>query len=271
MTTSPPPSTEVDFYKVLGLTRPVTQAAVRAAHRRRVQECHPDRGGDADEFHAVTVAYKTLIDEERRRAYDASLSGSPSQGGKPLLVPDLIGRPTAGLSDALESIELVPRVVLVAVSPSDQRAGCVVGQLPVPGSAVEAGMAVGVWIAVSSQSSLWYRLAEFAKEVAGHFWVGFLEGAGVSSSRPALPAGPTPSAVQVVGKVGAVAGATARAGVGLGSCLLRLWAFSLGVIITFVLLAVAPPLGAIVALAVLFLTVKSFVSRSRRKQQGLWY
>lgn len=271
MRTQPPPSTEVDHYKILGLTRPVTEKEIRTAHRQRVQECHPDRGGDADEFNAVTIAYKVLIDPDRRRAYDESLLGAAAQSRYSVRVPDLIGVSAQEAASVFEQVALVPRLVLVAVPASHRLAGKIIGQLPVPGSEVDADSAVGIWLAVSSRSTLWTRLTRYTKEVAGHFWDGFLEGTGTSSSRPALTAGNLSTSAQVAGAVGTIAGATLKTGVGLGSCLLRMWLFGFGLLITFLLLAVAPPLGVVSLLVVIFLTVRSFVSRSRRRAQGLWY
>lgn len=46
--------------RVLGLPEDADEAQVRAAFRRRSLECHPDKGGSADDFQSVVKAYQSL-------------------------------------------------------------------------------------------------------------------------------------------------------------------------------------------------------------------
>lgn len=69
-----------DPYVALGVPKDVTPAAVKAAHRKLVLKCHPDKVTDpaakqaaADEFHKIQTAYEILIDEDRRARYDAQV------------------------------------------------------------------------------------------------------------------------------------------------------------------------------------------------------
>ncbi|KAF3394378.1 hypothetical protein F1880_005233 [Penicillium rolfsii] len=71
---SPP---DLDPYVVLGVSKDATVAEIRAAHRKRVLKCHPDKVQDEsqriaaqDEFQRVQQAYETLSDETRRARYD---------------------------------------------------------------------------------------------------------------------------------------------------------------------------------------------------------
>lgn len=59
-----------DPYAVLGLTRDVSDARIKTAHRRLAKKAHPDVGGDDKTFAAVQLAYEVLKDPARRKLYD---------------------------------------------------------------------------------------------------------------------------------------------------------------------------------------------------------
>lgn len=72
---SSPPG--IDPYAVLGVSQEATFSEIRAAHRKRVLKCHPDkiqdesqRNAAQDEFQRVQQAYELLSDETRRARYD---------------------------------------------------------------------------------------------------------------------------------------------------------------------------------------------------------
>ncbi|KAJ5894050.1 hypothetical protein N7495_005741 [Penicillium taxi] len=72
---STPP--DIDLYAVLGVSKDATTAEIRAAHRKRVLKCHPDKVQDEsqraaaqDEFQKVQQAYELLSDDTRRARYD---------------------------------------------------------------------------------------------------------------------------------------------------------------------------------------------------------
>jgi DnaJ-domain-containing protein 1 len=52
--------TRREAYRTLGLDPGADEEAVRRAYREKVKEVHPDRGGDEQEFRAVTDAYERL-------------------------------------------------------------------------------------------------------------------------------------------------------------------------------------------------------------------
>ena len=66
----------MDLYLVLGLRPEASAADIRRAYRRLARRFHPGiNPGDGDAealYRRVTEAYETLVDPERRRAYDAS-------------------------------------------------------------------------------------------------------------------------------------------------------------------------------------------------------
>ncbi len=59
-----------DPFRVLSVSYEASPDDVRRAFRRLARQTHPDRGGSADAFHRVRVAYGALTDDldgERRR------------------------------------------------------------------------------------------------------------------------------------------------------------------------------------------------------------
>lgn len=64
-------ASRTSYYDVLGVAPGAGAQDIKDAYRRAVRTAHPDLGGSAAEFHAVTVAYETLADPRRRERYDA--------------------------------------------------------------------------------------------------------------------------------------------------------------------------------------------------------
>lgn len=65
---------ERDFYQVLGVPRDATQDAIKKAYRKLARELHPDKNPDnpaaEERFKAVSRAYETLSDPEKRSLYN---------------------------------------------------------------------------------------------------------------------------------------------------------------------------------------------------------
>ncbi|MDQ0768527.1 hypothetical protein QF031_001276 [Pseudarthrobacter defluvii] len=59
-------------YQILRVAVTATEKEIKVAYRRAARMAHPDHGGDAAAFRRVTAAYETLIDPQRRKAYDRS-------------------------------------------------------------------------------------------------------------------------------------------------------------------------------------------------------
>ncbi|MCZ2402750.1 J domain-containing protein [Paenarthrobacter sp. Z7-10] len=67
-------------YQVLGIAVTATERDIKTAYRKAARHAHPDHGGDAEAFRMVTAAYETLMDPQRRAAYDKSYgAGSRAQ------------------------------------------------------------------------------------------------------------------------------------------------------------------------------------------------
>jgi DnaJ-class molecular chaperone len=70
-----------DYYRILGVARDASTAAIKRAYRRLAKELHPDRGDRGPEaFQDLQAAYETLADAERRRRYDETLAQASQFG-----------------------------------------------------------------------------------------------------------------------------------------------------------------------------------------------
>ncbi len=65
-TTQVRPLDEIEARQVLGVSLDANEAAILEAHRRRIAEVHPDKGGSADEARRVNAARDLLLARRRR-------------------------------------------------------------------------------------------------------------------------------------------------------------------------------------------------------------
>lgn len=70
-----------DYYSILGADETDEAGVIERRYKRLAVRHHPDRGGDEDEMKAINEAYRVLGNEDARRAYDASRSGSRKFAG----------------------------------------------------------------------------------------------------------------------------------------------------------------------------------------------
>lgn len=64
------------YYEVLGVDKEATQAEIKKAYYGLARKMHPDANPTdphaADKFNELSVAYRTLSNESRRRQYDSA-------------------------------------------------------------------------------------------------------------------------------------------------------------------------------------------------------
>ncbi|MEB3222959.1 MAG: DnaJ C-terminal domain-containing protein [Candidatus Sericytochromatia bacterium] len=94
-----------DYYKTLGVGRDATEDELRKAYRRLARRHHPDfNPGDPSaeaRFKALTEAYDTLGDRQRREAYDAQTTwGGPRVAGRKAPQPEGLESLFGALFDA---------------------------------------------------------------------------------------------------------------------------------------------------------------------------
>src|SRR5918992_4139309 len=65
---------QINYYKVLGVSRNASRSEIRNAYRRLAKERHPDHaGGSETEFARLQEAHAVLSDPNRRRQHDEAL------------------------------------------------------------------------------------------------------------------------------------------------------------------------------------------------------
>jgi molecular chaperone DnaJ len=70
-----------DYYVVLGISRGADLSKIKSAYRKIAKQYHPDvskKSQSSEKFREIKEAYETLIDENRRRNYDAQLEKTDS-------------------------------------------------------------------------------------------------------------------------------------------------------------------------------------------------
>jgi hypothetical protein len=145
---------DVDLYEILGVAPTATTDEIRAAYRARARAAHPDSGGSSGLFRMLRNAHDTLVDPDRRRAYDRRRGGgsstgesssraSSSSGGQerfePFPMPNLVGVALEPAVDFLRVQGVELKVDYAQVGWSEASQPTVVAHNPSTGSPVRPG------------------------------------------------------------------------------------------------------------------------------------
>lgn len=65
------------LYDDLGVDRSADTETIKRAYRKKARKAHPDAGGSPEEFRALSLAYDTLSDADKRARYDETGSTNP--------------------------------------------------------------------------------------------------------------------------------------------------------------------------------------------------
>lgn len=103
------PRSETNLYKILGVERDADKDEIRKAYKKLSMKHHPDKGGNEEDFKAVSKANDVLADDRKRQIYDATGSiegeassnempnGFPGGGGGPFGNNPFGGNPFGGM------------------------------------------------------------------------------------------------------------------------------------------------------------------------------
>jgi len=72
---------EDSAYAILGVSSDATDAEIKRAYRLVAMQCHPDKGGDKEDFQELNNAYEKIM-EQRRTVHDDKWRGSPDDSDK---------------------------------------------------------------------------------------------------------------------------------------------------------------------------------------------
>ena len=59
-----------DYYSILQVPRTASKDDIKKSYKKLALQHHPDRGGDEEKFKQISLAYETLIDDNKRKQYD---------------------------------------------------------------------------------------------------------------------------------------------------------------------------------------------------------
>jgi len=92
-----------NLYAILNIDAESSPAQIKAAYRKAVLRCHPDRGGDAEKFCQIKEAYDTLANSSKRREYNMQRRFNGFSGNTQVIVrPDINNHPVDVFDDLVD-------------------------------------------------------------------------------------------------------------------------------------------------------------------------
>src|SRR3990170_3443684 len=73
----------MQFYELLGIEKTASEGDIKKAYRILALKHHPDKGGDPNQFKAISEAYEVLSDPEKRQIYDMHGEYNPQHNHSP--------------------------------------------------------------------------------------------------------------------------------------------------------------------------------------------
>lgn len=104
-----------ELYRTLGVKREATPEAIKKAHRKLVNQHHPDKGGDRVIFEQVQRAYDILSDPVKRALYDETgvaddVELDPTEANAMALIGGMINQAGVQPNFDVERVDLVERM-----------------------------------------------------------------------------------------------------------------------------------------------------------------
>lgn len=66
----------MEYYKTLNVSKDASSEEIKKSYRKLALKEHPDKGGDAEKFKEISLAYDVLSDPEKRENYDNGGNGN---------------------------------------------------------------------------------------------------------------------------------------------------------------------------------------------------
>jgi curved DNA-binding protein CbpA len=167
---------DIDYYKILKVSRDATSAEIRAAYRHLAKQYHPDAAPTpfADQvsrmMQAINDAYETLGDAEKRAEYDAKGRSNGAPASEPAPAP-VQRRDTPPVPKTNASARRPPTAEVSGSQPVDARSpgqAASPRQKP-PDPTAEVGPVVGLILLASGLYSLRVPIHAVYKWLLGLF------------------------------------------------------------------------------------------------------
>lgn len=87
-------------YETLGVAKDATLDQIKKVYRQKSKKCHPDAGGDGEEFKRISSAYELLSNQERRDHFDRTGETAEVEDPSLSIVSQLLGSVLLGILNA---------------------------------------------------------------------------------------------------------------------------------------------------------------------------